>query len=58
MENQIRMKYLARAKHPLVKYSIGSLDIEKSVLGCDRINLITFVHDREVYCSILDDFVL
>lgn len=57
VENLIRMKYIKSQKHPLVKYSIGSLDIEKSVLGCERINVVSFVHEREVYCSILDDFL-
>lgn len=39
------------------KYTIGMLDIEASVSGCDRINAITFIHEKKVYCTMLDDFM-
>lgn len=53
----IKQNYMNRSKNILVPYTVGSLDSEVSVLGCDRMNILSFIHGRKVYCAILADFL-
>lgn len=57
MEALIRAKYQERQKHNIIPLTIGSLDIETSVLGDDQINLITFCAENNVYTAVLDGFL-
>lgn len=57
MGSLIRCRYEANAAHTVIPLTTGSLDIEQSVLGCQRINLITVVIGTCVYTAALDDFM-
>lgn len=56
-ETLIKQAYLA--KQPAgksVKYTAGAFDIETEVVGEKRINVITFIHEHEVYTGALKAF--
>lgn len=57
IETLVRTRYEEQKKHDIVPITTGALDIETSLLGCDRINIITFIAEREVYTAVLDDFL-
>lgn len=39
------------------KYTVGCLDIENEVRGEGRINAITFIHENEIFTTVLDDYM-
>ena len=57
MEALVRIKYFYAAKHRILQFNTGGLDIEASVLGCNRINVITVVLDKDIYTGVLRDFM-
>ena len=58
MEALVRIKYNETKKHPITHFTTGSFDIETSVLGCGRINVITFIHENTIYTTALEDFMV
>jgi len=57
IESLVRTAYIKKMKHPIVPLTVGTFDIETSVLGDDRINAVTFIADKKVYTAVLDDFM-
>lgn len=57
MEALVRMKYNNSRAHATAPITFGGFDIESSVLGCKRINVITFITNGTIYTAVLDDFM-
>jgi hypothetical protein len=57
METLVRMAYQKKEQHPVYVFEKGYLDIEQSVLGCDRINAVTYIHENQIFTYILNDFM-
>lgn len=58
MEALVRYKYESNMKHAVTPITIGSLDIESSVIHDDnRTNLITVICDKKIYTAALKEFM-
>ena len=57
MEALIRLRYNNSQKHHVIRFTIGAFDIEVSVLGCGRINAVTYIHEDTIYTVALNDFM-
>jgi hypothetical protein len=57
MEALVRMHYNKVRAHPITPLSFGGFDIEASVLGCGRINIITYITNDTIYTTVLRDFM-
>jgi len=58
MEALVRYKYESKMVHDVCPITIGSLDIESSVIHDDhRTNLITVICDKKVYTAALGEFM-
>lgn len=57
IESLVRTSYIKKMKHPIVPLTVGTFDIETSVLGDERINAVTFIANKKVYTAVLDDFM-
>ena len=55
-ESLVKQKYLSQNKDYTVPFTKGGFDIEVEMEGAGRINLITFIHDKEVYTAALRDY--
>lgn len=53
----IRGRYKQKAGCLLPKLTKGSLDIEAEVTGDKRINVITFIHETEMYTAVLAEYM-
>lgn len=56
METLVRIKYNENRKHAVTCFTNGAFDIEQSILGCDRINVMTYIHENKIFVVILEDF--
>lgn len=54
----IRAKYKAQQGETVVPYTTGCLDIENEVRGNQRINVITFIHEKEIYTAVMDEYLV
>jgi len=57
METLVRIAYEKFLRHEILHFTKGYLDIEASMLGCDRINAMTYIHENTVYTVALKDFM-
>lgn len=57
MESLVRQRYIHNAQHQIVPITTGAFDIEKSVLGDDQINCITFIAEENIYTAVHNSFM-